>query len=289
MLGRIKKLLAYRKEKSRSNGVFLSLVIIFQIILDNLDSYIRKRDCRKRKLPSILLITLPKSGSMYIVNTLMGRCGLRPVITGDHGFPFAPIHAPKLKKFALGCAIDQSHYMPTTKNLSLLKKEGIDKFVVHFRDPRQALLSWVHYVDKLHERGIVYWEQDIELPPDYFDKSFEGKADIMIERFYPHLIDFIGRWLSYEKEGVSKWGIGVLFTEFKKMKNAPDSFFEEICEFYGIKHAKPHRNHNSAGAHSHDRKGELEEWRQAFTADQIKKTSVMITDEMVGKFGWSIC
>ena len=256
-------------------------------VLDNLDNFIRKIDYRKRKLPSILLITLPKSGSMYICNSLMGQCGLRPVITGDHTFPFAPIYADKLKKFALGCAIDQAHYMPTTKNLSLLKEEGILKLVVHFRDPRQALLSWVHYVDKLNDRGIVQWEQDVELPSNYFTKSLEEKTDFMIEHFYPHLVSFISKWLCYERDGVSKWGIEVLFTEFRKMKNTPDYFFEEICKFYNIKLSNLDRNYNSTSAHSHDRKGEVDEWRKIFTVAQIDRTTAMLNDDILERFVWS--
>jgi len=289
MLVRIKNLLVYTKQKARSNGLLLSVVLMFQIILDNLDSYLRKREYRKRKLASVLLITMPKSGSMYVYNILMSRLGLRPVITGDHAFPFAPIDAPALKKFALGCAIDQAHYMPTTKNLTLLANEGIDKLVIHVRDPRQALLSWVHYVDKLNERGIVYWEQDFELPIDYFNKTLEEKIDVMIDCFYPHLIDFINKWISYEAKDSRKYGMKVLFTEFKKMKSNPELFFEDIDKFYNINKVIPHHNPNNKDAHSHDRKGEVDEWLQVFNAEQINNTTVMITDEIQKRFNWTRC
>jgi len=288
MIERMTALIRYGREKARADGIPLGFISVLRIILENLDVWVRKRDYRKSRSPSILIITLPKSGSMFIHNSLARRCGLHPIPTGDHGFPFSVLDELKLKKFAIGCAIDQAHYMPSTKNLSLLKKHHINKIVVHFRDPRQALVSWVHYADKFHTDHDLFAYEDIDIPLDYFEKSFEEKIDIMIELYYPWFVAFVDRWLAYEREDIPKWGIEVRFTEFRKMKNDPDSFFNEICEFYEINQEGLRQNRiNPQGAHSHDRKGELEEWRQVFTPDQIRKTSAVITSEMVEKFGWS--
>ncbi len=289
MIGKLKVLIKYGREKAQADGIMLGLILVFCIILENLDIYVRRLDSRRRKMPSILINTVPKSGSMFIQNSLEVRCGLHSVITGDHGFPYAPLHDLKLKKFAIGCAIDQGHYMPSVKNLTLLKKYCINKIVVHFRDPRQVLVSWVYYADKYNETHNLFAFEDIDIPLDYFGKLFEKKMDIMIDLYYPHFVGFIDSWLSYKRDGVQKWGIEVLITEFRKMKNEPDSFFDEICAFYGIDQFGSHRlNIDSAAAHSHDRKGELEEWRQVLTPDQIMRTSLMITDEMAQRFGWSI-
>jgi len=225
---------------------------------------------------------------MFILHSLMGICRLRSLQTGDHGFPYGSIDGDGLKRFAKGCAIDQGHYMPSSKNLFLLKREGINKVVVHVRDPRQALLSWVHYVDKLHKNNIVYTELDIELPLDYFDKTLEEKIDVMIECWYPHLIGFIDGWLRYQREGVSRWDVEVLITEFKKMKNTPELLFDDIFKFYGIDQSTfPSDVMHHKGTHSHFRKGELDEWNSVFTAEQIRRTSESMTDEMYDEFGWT--
>jgi hypothetical protein len=287
-MNRVNRLIRYGKEKTKADGVLLGLVLVFRILIDNFDSYIRKLEFRKRNIPSILITTLPKSGSMYIQNSLERRCGLHSVVTGEHGFPYSPLNEAAMKKFAIGCAVDQGHYMPSVKNLSLLKKHGINKIVVHCRDPRQALVSWVHYVDKYHSEHNLFDAEDIDIPLDYFEKSFEEKIDIMIELYYPFFVEFVDRWLAYRGEGYSTWGIEVLFTEFKSMKSEPDEFFDRICEFYGIQQvASSQLRQDSTAAHSHDRKGELEEWRQTFNSEQIKKTSAKITDEMFQQFGWS--
>ncbi|OIQ03339.1 MAG: hypothetical protein COS82_06775 [Zetaproteobacteria bacterium CG06_land_8_20_14_3_00_59_53] len=288
MIDKFVALIRFRRVKAEKEGTLLSLVRVFRIILNKLEGHIREYDFRKRNLPSILLITLPKSGSMFILHSLMGICRSRPLLTGDHGFPFGSIDGDGLKLFAKGCAIDQGHYMPSSKNLFLLKREGIDKVVVHVRDPRQALLSWVHYVDKLHKNNIVFTELDIELPLDYFDKSLEDKIDVMIESWYPHLINFVDGWLRYRREGVSRWGVEVLITEFKKMKNEPGLLFEDIFNFYNIDQSKfPSETINHKGTHSHFRKGESDEWNGVFSAEQVRRTSESITDEMYEEFGWT--
>lgn len=288
MINKLVALARFRRVKAEKEGTLLSLVRVFRIVLNKLEGYIREFDFRRRKLPSVLLITLPKSGSMFILHSLMGICRLRPLLTGDHGFPYGSIDGDGLRLFAKGCAVDQGHYMPSSKNLFLLKREGIDKVVVHVRDPRQALLSWVHYVDKLHKNNVVYSELDIELPDGYFDLSLEGKIDVMIERWYPHLIHFVGGWLRYRREGVSRWGVEVLITEFKRMKSTPELLFDDIFKFYGIDQSTlPSEAINHRGTHSHFRKGESDEWNSVFTAEQVKRTSKSITDEMYEEFDWT--
>lgn len=283
----LKRLMALVVYAHKTKGGARGFIYVLRRLLEHLDDYVQRRDFRRRKIPSILLITLPKSGSMYIAHKVTESCRLHSIHTGNYGAPFSSIIDTEIKKFAIGCAVDQEHYLPSVRNLSLLKKHGIDKMVVHFRDPRQALVSWVYYFDKLFQQGRpILGSQDIDIPLDYFEKTFEEKVDIMIQLFYPLFIEYIGGWLAYEREGVPKWGMKVLFTEFGKMKSDPDAFFNEIYDFYGITPALSQGRVDVQGVNLHYRKGKLEEWRQAFTADQIDRTSAMITGEMVERFGW---
>ncbi len=286
MLNRFMRLVKYGQKKAHEDGVPIALVTVLQILLNGFELWLRRRDAHHRKLPAILVNTLPKSGSMFIVNSLADIYHLHPVCTGEHGFPYSPLNDKEMARFAIGCSIDQGHYMPSVKNLSLLKKHGIDKLVVHFRDPRQALVSWVFYVDKYHEANNLFDIEDIDIPLDYFDRSFEEKMDIMIDLYYPHFIGFIDAWLAYVRDGKDMWGIDVLITEFRQMRNDPSSFFEDIRRFYDLPAVEYQAIQSPSAAHSHDRKGELEEWREVLTPEQVRRTSAMISDEMVLRLGW---
>lgn len=286
MIKQFIKLIQYGRHNARQDGAVIAFLLVLQILLKNLDVFVRKADSRKRGLPSILVSTLPKSGSMYIIATMIYQYRLHPVLTGEHGFPYSPLNNAQMKDFAIGSSIDQGHYMPSVKNLTLLKKYHINKIVVHFRDPRQTLVSWVYYLDKYHQTRNVFETQDIDIPLDYFEKSFAEKMEIMIKLYYSYFIEFIDKWLIYSKEGIDTWGIEVLFTEFKKMKADPEDFFDDIRRFYGMQPVGFDHHNSPAAAHSHDRKGELDEWQQVLTAEQIRRTSALITDEMSQRFGW---
>src|SRR5262249_60039065 len=97
------------------------------------------------------------------------------------------------RDYARGGACHSSHLQPTPENVARLKRCGIDKLIVHVRDPRQALLSLMHHVTP-YPRG----------PEGPLDQRIETAADD-----YLASIRWIEGWLDAEDE------IRILFSRFE--------------------------------------------------------------------------
>ena len=104
----------------------------------------RQKVAIEREIPSVLIATLPKSGTDFILRTLVSgldtpHCGLNPVGMSSDLIP------SRVHKFALGGAVATCHLRPSPKQIELLEAAGVRKLILHIRDPRQAALSMVHH------------------------------------------------------------------------------------------------------------------------------------------------
>ena len=253
-----------------------------------------------KNLPGILLNTLQKSGSVYILSVLHQRLRL-PV--GEIGIGFFPgdIAIPEsAKRLAQGNLIAQQHLPATNRNLITLMQSGIDRLILHVRDPRQALLSWVHFLEILKELG-TFVPTEYPLCHDYFSLSYdeqfncekyfslslEDKIGWHIEHYLPLIIDWIKGWIRTSEN--SGWGFRILFTRFQDLKLDHDNFFDTILRFYDLDPSqfdKPLLQPQKGQMNF--RKGMIDEWREVFTDEQIEKASYMIPMDLAERFGWTL-
>src|SRR5262249_39241726 len=100
-------------------------------------------------LPSILFTSIPKSGTVFTGQMLARGLGLELVRLTAGSFPRYLFDLPRLVQFCAGGMIATEHFDASPENLQLLEA-FVDRWVVHIRDPRSVLLSWVHNLDRLH-------------------------------------------------------------------------------------------------------------------------------------------
>ena len=230
------------------------------------------------------MISVPKSGSVYLNSTLCGSLGLRNVQLCNGYFPQDHISVERLHRFVTrGGYIASSHLDPSPANLHLLETL-LPRWIVHLRDPRASLLSWVHHVRGLHQAGQQLALMRVCPVPSasVLNAHLRDCIDWHIERYYRPLVAWIGAWA----EVATAWPHRVLLTDFTALHEDDRALCQEMAAFVG--HAPTRYRYRPAARTmvNHFRVGELNEWQRVFTSDQIRRTTAMLPDELRHQFDW---
>jgi len=241
--------------------------------------------------PGILINTLPKSGSVYIWNAISAGLNLPQTRISIDRFNHDIVVPKWAKRFNEEKNQVVHQHIPVTKiNLFLLKQNNIDKLIVHSRDPRQSIISWIHHLDilpKSHtELNLIDMDIPFSNPCDYYmSLSMQQKIDLMLYYYLPIEINWISNWLRIADDPES--GFKIFLTNFIDMKEKPVAFFESILDFYNIPLSfwnppdlKP------VEGKLHYRKGRTNEWQELFSPEQARIAKEMIPSELFQKFGW---
>ncbi|MFN0064604.1 MAG: sulfotransferase domain-containing protein [Chlamydiales bacterium] len=237
---------------------------------------------RKYASPEPILITaLPNSGGCSVERTL------------SHFF-HAPIFqlsedldnfADFVKKRGLGRF--SSH--PSDHRLAIMQ-EHLRKMIVHVRDPRQILVSWVHHLEKLntHQLHHEILKSPHPLPEDYFAWNFHQKIDWQIEHFFKDSIAWLEAWLDFSD---NQKVVDVKITSYDELHSAPLSFFKDVIAFYGKnpqKFKEEHLSKIAPGIHSRYRSINPQEWKSMLSPEQREYTTSLIPITLLTRFNWEV-
>lgn len=261
--------------------------------IDELNAKIRQIDSfnlSRRRIghfvPFILLNTMPKSGSIYILMTLADSLSIEVSLEGAaHGFfPDYYLIPAKLAQLKAGRIVRQEHFDAKPLNIRLLANYT-DRIVLHLRDPRQATLSWLHHANRLareHPEGVNYTVH--ALPEGYLDWPLPQQLDWQIETHLVSLVSWLKDWQSYLDGEAAD--IQVLVTRFEDLIVDERAYFARILKFYGIpEELFTHRPAEKTIIHNY-RAGQPDEWRRVFTGAQKKRCAEIIGDGLLERFGW---
>lgn len=249
------------------------------------DEFLRRRQSGSaRGLPLMLINSLPKSASESIWNRLAEGLGLAQSHLSIGLFPDCTLVPARVRSAVEGGLISKEHIPASAHNLAVLADLGVDRLVVHLRDPRQAALSWAHFVsDDLAMRMLAPIWRKVMPPYARLQGDFAGLLDWCIERYLPIQLDFIADWLRVADDPAA--GPKVLFASFEDFRVAPDDYFDRVLGFFEIP-----REAFAAEAEAevvHLRKGMTEEWREVFSDSQKAAAWRAIPDELAERLGWS--
>ncbi len=240
--------------------------------------------------PGMLFNTMPKSGSIYISNYLSNGLRLGQMKVATSLFPDDLVLRDRLDILAAGDVISQQHVPARDINLRFIAAR-IPNIVVHLRDPRQAMLSWVHHLNNFnqnrHERGCVLGLEATSpaLPNGYFDWPFERKIDFQIEHHLAQLVEWTMGWVSTADS--NPYGLAVHITTFERYVAAPRMTIEGILSFFGVPDSQFDWEAAPAKTpRTHFRRGLTEEWRSVFTAQQIEKSTQTVPAVLRDRFSW---
>jgi len=223
---------------------------------------------------SVLLTTMPKSGSIYVTKTLAQILDLKTMYIANPATGL--INEEDALTFCAGGYVSQNHLVPSPENLQTLQQLKL-KTVLHLRDPRQALLSWVHHLDwKYRTEGLILCQ------PAYYEFSLPSKIDWQIENYFPKLISWTQRWVEIADEGV----IPILITHQDDLRCNEWEFFDRILAFNQIQLRFKLPNLPRTLDATHFRKADPEEWKLTFSSKQATRATRGIPESLQKRFCW---
>ncbi|MDX1711917.1 MAG: tetratricopeptide repeat protein [Rhodovibrionaceae bacterium] len=244
----------------------------------------RKRDDAKaRGLPGMIINTMPKSASESIWNKLAQGLGMAQSHLSIGLFPECCLIPFRLARVAEGGIIAKEHIPASAHNLKLLEEHGLTRMVVHLRDPRQAMLSWVHFVrDDVSMRLMApIWRRTV--PPAHIVKGpLDETVDWCIEHYLPILVDFIDGWRRVAADPQSPFQ--ARFLTFEKFRTEPEAYFDEALDILGAPKAGFRAEAQAETVHL--RKGALDEWREVLDKQRQAAAWKQIPADMAEQFGW---
>jgi hypothetical protein len=234
-------------------------------------------------VPSLLLNTLPKSGSVFMMHTLSETLGCGRLHLGNMYSLIDQVSLEKMQAFSKGGWVAQDHLAPSLENLQILQHFGC-AMVLHVRDPRQAMVSWLHHLDRVYrEQG----EEPLLLvaprpPSGYFTWDFTNKIDWQIDHYLPQVIDWLVRWLAVHDSGE----IPILLTDYGELSGDAGRLCRRICRFYGIAVDGLHFVDIPKTIANHFRLADDEEWLRVLDPAQIERVNALLPVELACRFGW---
>jgi hypothetical protein len=246
------------------------------------------RTNRNRNTPqrsdAILLNTMPKSGSIYIQKSLAKILNCPAVHLGNGYALIDQMGVQDAKTLIAGGCVAQNHFAPSIENLQILQHFRL-KMVLHLRDPRQALLSWVHSTDwvsggRADSEMLLYSKP--RPPVEYFERPLSGKIDWQIDNFLPQLIAWAARWLEIADYGT----IPIWITHQDDLRTNEKTFFDSILAFYGLGRDYILPNLPRTMEDTHFRRADPMEWRQTLTPQQAARATSLIPASLQIRFGW---
>lgn len=226
--------------------------------------------------PSIIVASMPKAGTKYVGSTIAGTLGYlknRSLYTGK--FPTNMVLPHMAREFARGGMVVSAHVQGSPTNMRTLLDAGIDRMVLHVRDPRATLYSRFHY---------ARWREILRrrFGEAFFNLSDEDQIDRHIEDFFVKSVDWLTEWVDYLDSDPE---MRVLVTTHEQLARDEGAFFRSIFEFYGLapyglKAASKDRQRNF-------RSGSPTEWRENIAPAQIERMTAMIPERVFQRFGWT--
>ncbi|MBC6416199.1 MAG: hypothetical protein GDA47_00010 [Rhodospirillales bacterium] len=240
-------------------------------------------------VPPMLIATLPKSASESIWNRLAEGLRLPQSHISIGLFPDCCILGPRASGFGQGGVISKEHVAASAHNLEMLRLGGIRRVLVHLRDPRQAAVSWAHFVktDVAMRLLAPIWRKIV--PPASVlaqggGGDLEAVIDWSLEHYLPLQIDWVTSWVDAE---AAAGGPEILFLDFEGFKRDPDDYLAQVLRFFRMAPEAFSEDKSAAAEVVHLRRGETDEWRRALSARQQARALETMTPALCQRFGWS--
>ncbi|ALS99058.1 sulfotransferase domain-containing protein [Lacimicrobium alkaliphilum] len=230
------------------------------------------------------LIAMPKSGSSWLKaafeNALLSddyRCFGGSWAHGEG----QQLSIPVFSSFINRGGLMKSHISPTKFNQKVLE-DGLSrcpdfKLILHLRDPRQALVSWIKFEDKMKGPLKTYLHSKKEY-------NVQDKFEYFYQVFYLTMVDFIQGWS--ELLDSSQLISNTLITTQEELKNHPQSLNEKLSNWIGLSPGNLAIDEKPVEGELHFRKGRTDEWKGFFSKEQINKLNQVLPVAIREKFLW---
>ena len=236
-----------------------------------------------------IIVSLPKSATIYFQRSFEQTLALKhyPITSGfdiDEEALRGLMDRP--------CGFGGDHLRATKSNLHSLAKAGIKRIAVMVRDPRDALVSLWHHLDRediksqpwligaLAERGIN---------PDYFRLAPEEQLAEQIEHTFPHYQRWLGEW-AQALDAPSPFAFHL--RRYEDFVQDPAGALRRAYRFFGYD-AEPvlpnvRSEQGSVDTFTHYRRGVVGSHRDEVPANLISRLTALIDPGLFERFNWAL-
>ncbi len=229
--------------------------------------------------PSILVVTLPRSGTVYIGSTLERTLGYHygPVLfLGQHVRKNVIVTAVA-RDFKRGGMVCTTHMEPDNANINALRHFGITKGILQTRDPRASFQSWMQF----YAKEELHHQLDPHLDGVYRSMSEEERFEHHFQEFYLPAVNWLSDWIRCLEQNSD---LEFLILNYTDLASNEENFFKRILDFYDLATPlNPAPRNNS----THFRTAPRAPWSEQFTAEQIDRLNSAIPDHLWKKFAWA--
>jgi len=228
-----------------------------------------------------MVFALPKSAGTSVVQTLAETLGVRHVASGSDdlrapGYSASVLEPELLRRLSGRQILHQTHAMPWQENMEQLRRHGYPKFIVHLRDPRDALLSYYYMAEnyELHRLRLLMQ------CPDYDRFDLSARMRFLIRTVYPVFLEWIIGWVA----AADALSDRATVTSFERFKEEPESFFKHLTFFLSGKNSPlaPIKK-------IHFRKGKSGQTDDPLLPPSIREELYQhIPTELSRRFGWKV-
>jgi tetratricopeptide (TPR) repeat protein len=222
--------------------------------------------CR-REIPAIMLVAMMKSASEFIRENIKRALDVPEITLSIGMIPQDRIAPSAVRQLALGGAIARSHM--SANNLLDLIANGVDRLILHIRDPRQVTVSWVHFMTRISAADFLssISTYDPPVPIEFRDWGFPQQLDWAAQHYLPGQIQWLEDWMAALAAGPR---IPILVSKFEDFARDKQAFFAGISDFLGVSAINvPAAYRQSAAAMRNFRSGSTDEWRDVMSPEQI--------------------
>jgi hypothetical protein len=244
----------------------------------------QEKACR-RGIPAVVFVAMMKSASEFIRENLIRAFEVPEIHLSIGTVPRDEIAPSAVRQLAKGGAISRSHI--SANNLPGLIANGVERLVLHVRDPRQVVVSWVHHMRRISEDEFRWsaLRYDPLLPTEFRNWVFDRQLDWAVRNYLPGQLQWVEDWISALNAGPP---IPILVTQFEEFVRDQHAFFRKIYNFYEVSEIRmPNLRKQTAAAMRNFRNGHIDEWRAVLTGSQISQFRSRI-EPLARHFGWEL-
>jgi hypothetical protein len=227
-----------------------------------------------RGLPPFVFVAGGKTASATVSNIITSGFELPTVL---HSIIYMRVIAPWLADFLRGGSSYTTHLLPSPANVDRLVAGGVKRLIVHVRDPRQILVSYMEHIRRYPREMTPARREIIRRDP-------RQALDVVIEAFFSWALAWIVGWAQARDR------LDIRFTTFEEFVRDPGRFVDRLVALYGGDSRWFNRDaalREPTSADFHRRRGEIDEWRRRLDAEQTRRVNALIPDDLWNLFGWS--
>lgn len=233
---------------------------------------------------AFLLTSLPKSGTVYLqnwiqlmlINNPSAKSNRSVIHIGASTFPKDILDLSKILDILDKKGVGIGHFDCSHQNIQVIEQLKMP-VIVHIRDPRDSLLSWIYHSKKLIKKG-----QEVQLlrntpkpPIALFDETLAEIIDWHLDNYLPSQCRWISEWKKYAESNPL-----IKIQEFCELKENPLQYIASICEFIGTNEETiPAPPNPEDGVHF--RKGLVDEWKDIFSISQKEKAEQVLINSSI--------